>query len=309
MVITVTLNTAIDKTYTVENFVIDRVHRPIETKSTAGGKGINVARVLKELGREALATGFVGGYNGDRIVEGLDREGIRHHFVRTAEESRICIAVVDPINRTQTEINENGLPVRPHDLKRLKELIEKELGSAQYIVLSGHAPPGVPDDFYAELIRIAHKHNVKALLDASGAHLKEGLAAQPFMVKPNVAELSSLRGRELLTREEILHAAKGLINSGTNVVAVSMGRSGCVTTDGKRSWQATPPEIPFVSAVGSGDALVAAWIDAMMSDLDLPEALRAGTAAGAANAMSFGAGFCSREQIETLKDKVHVVEL
>ncbi|MDO8588737.1 MAG: 1-phosphofructokinase [Armatimonadota bacterium] len=309
MIITVTLNTAIDKTYTVENFVIDRVHRPVETKSTAGGKGINVARVLKELGRDALATGFIGGSNGDKIIEGLDGEGIRHDFVRTGGESRICIAVVDPINRTQTEVNENGPEATPEDLQALKSVLERDIGGADFLVLSGNARPGVPDDFYADLIAIAHRHNVRAVLDASGPHLREGVAAGPFMVKPNVAELSSLRGKELLTREEIVHAAKSLVAAGTSVVVVSMGRAGCVATDGKHSWQAAPPEIPFVSAVGSGDALVAAFIDAVLSGLDIPEAVRSGTAAGAANAMTFGAGFCTRESIEALKDKVQVVEV
>ncbi|MDO8629835.1 MAG: 1-phosphofructokinase [Phycisphaerales bacterium] len=309
VIITVTLNTAIDKTYTVENFVIDRVHRPVETKSTAGGKGINVARVLKELGREALATGFIGGNNGDKIIEGLDGEGIRHDFVRTAGESRICVAIVDPINRTQTEVNEIGPEAAPEDLRALKSALERDIAGADFIVLSGNARPGVPDDFYADIIALARRHNVRAVLDASGAHLSKGVAAGPFMVKPNVAELSSLRGRELLTREEIVHAAKALIASGTSVVVVSMGRAGCIATDGKRSWQAAPPEIQFVSAVGSGDALVAAFIVATLSGLDVPEAVRAGMAAGAANAMTFGAGFCTRESIETLKDRVHVVEI
>ncbi|MDO8682193.1 MAG: 1-phosphofructokinase [Armatimonadota bacterium] len=309
MIITVTLNTAIDKTYTVENFVLDRVHRPIDMKSTAGGKGINVARVLKELGRDAVAAGFIGGCNGDRIIEGLDREGIRHDFVRIAGESRICIAIVDPVKGAQTEINEIGPEALPGDLQTLASKLERMMPSAQYLVLSGNAPPGTPDDFYAHLIEIARRHDVKTALDTSGPHLRQGITAGPYIIKPNVAELSMLRGRELLTREEILHAAKGLVMAGTGVVIVSMGRAGCVATDGKRSWQATPPEIPFVSAVGSGDALVAAAIDALLAGSDIPEAIRAGTAAGAANAMTFGAGFCSKESIITLKDKVHVAEI
>jgi tagatose 6-phosphate kinase len=309
VIITVTLNTAVDKTYTVENFAIDRVHRPTEMKSTAGGKGINVARVLKELGRDVLATGFVGGCNGDRIIDGLEREGIRSSFIRTEEESRICIAVVDPLNGTQTEINENGPTVSADELQALRSLLEQGLQSASHIVLAGFPPPGAPEDFYAEIVQIARRHGVKAVLDASGPYLAAGIAASPFMVKPNVAELSALRGRELLTREEILQAAKSLTASGVEIVLVSMGRAGCVATDGKRSWQATPPEIPFVSAVGSGDAMVAASIDAMLAGLDLPEAIRAATAAGAANATTFGAGFCSRESIETLKERVHVVEI
>ena len=306
MIVTVTLNTAVDKTYTVENFVLNHVHRPVEAKSTAGGKGINVARVLKELGRDVIATGFIGGCNGDRIVDGLNAEGIAHDFVRTVEESRICIAVIDAANGTQTEVNESGPSVRPEDCEALKSMVAALVPGAEALILSGSAPPGVPDDFYAELIDIARRSNVKAALDASGVHLKEGLTAGPFLVKPNVVELSGLKGREFLTREEILHSAKSLINSSTNVVIVSMGRAGCIGTDGKHAWQATPPEIPFVSAVGSGDSMLAAAMDALLSGADIPDALRVGTAAGAANAMTFGAGFLSKESVLDLKDNVHV---
>jgi len=309
MIVTVTLNTALDKTYTVENFVLDRVHRPTETKATAGGKGINVARVLKEFGRDVLATGFVGGCNGDKVIAGLDQEGINHDFVRIAGESRICVAVVDLANGTQTEVNENGPEVQPEELRALKSKVESLMPSAEWLVLSGNAPPGAPADFYAELIEIARRCDVRTALDASGLHLQEGVAAGPFIVKPNVAELSALVGRELLTLEEMLEAARSLIHMGVNIVIVSMGRAGCVATDGNRSWQAAPPEIPFVSAVGSGDALLAAVIDSLLSGSDVPEAVRHGVAAGAANAMTYGAGFCAKHSIMTLKDKVIVTEV
>jgi len=309
MIVTVTLNTALDKTYTVENFVLDRVHRPTEAKVTAGGKGINVARVLKELGRDTLATGFVGGCNGDKVIAGLDQEGLKHDFVRIAGESRICVAIVDPANGTQTEVNENGPDVQPEDLRALKSKVESFMPSAEWLILSGNAPPGAPAGFYAELIEIARRRDVRTALDASGPHLQEGVAAGPFMVKPNVAELSALTGRELLTLEEITQAAKSLSHTGVSIVIVSMGRAGCVATDGRRSWQAAPPEIPFVSAVGSGDALVAAVVDSLLSGCDIPEALRAGVAAGAANATTYGAGFCAKDSIMALKDRVLVTEV
>jgi tagatose 6-phosphate kinase len=309
VVVTVTLNTAIDKTYTVESFVLDRVHRPIDVKSAAGGKGINVARVLKELGRSAVASGFIGGCNGDKIIEGLDQEGITHDFVRIAGESRICIAIVDRIAGTQTEVNENGPDITPEEWQALRLKIEGLLPSAKYLVLSGFAPPGAPTSFYADMINIARRYDVKTALDASGPHLREGVAAGPFVVKPNIAELSALTGRELLTREEILQVARSLVTSGVKVVVVSMGRAGSIATDGVTSWQAIPPEIPFASAVGSGDALVAAMIDAFLSGADVPEAMRVGTAAGTANAMTFGAGFCTLDSIKSLEDKVQITQI
>lgn len=309
MIVTVTLNAAVDKTYKVENFALDRVHRPSEEITVAGGKGINVARVLKELGQKPVATGFVGGANGRIITLGLDDEGILHEFVQVHGESRLCIAVVDPTNGTQTEVNENGPGVNENELGELRRRLSKLLRKADYLVLSGSAPPGVPDDFYAEAIGMAHSAGIRTVLDASGNHLQHGIKAMPFMVKPNEVELSAIVGRELLTLEEIINAAKDLAGTGIPVVVVSLGRSGGIITDGERVWHARPPEIKFISAVGSGDAMVAAIIDGIIHNLDLPDCLRIGTAAGAGNAASYGAGFVKKEQIDRLLDGVVVEEL
>ena len=309
MIITVTLNAAVDKTYTVENFTLDRVHRPSAQKSVAGGKGINVGRVLHTLGQSVIATGFVGGYNGGLITSGLESEGIAHDFVQTDGESRICIAIVDPVNRTQTEVNENGPEVGLEEVDALHSKIESLLPRASHLVLSGSAPPGVPADFYARVIESARAADVLTVLDSSGEHFRLGVTALPNMVKPNVAELSGYMGAELYTIEEILQGAMGLTKLGIRLVVVSMGRAGALATDGEAAWQAAPPEIDFVSAVGSGDALVAAFLDALTRGAEVPEALRAGTAAGAANAMVYGAGFCSAESIEALKPGVQVTRL
>lgn len=309
LIVTVTLNAAVDKTYRVENFGLDRVHRPSEEKTVAGGKGINVARVLKELGQEPLATGYVGGANGRIITSGLHSESIPYDFISVNGESRLCIAVVDPINRTQTEVNEIGPAVGPDELGELRRKLAELVHGADYLVISGSAPPGVPDDFYAEAIGIARTAGVKTVLDASGDHLRQGVKAMPFMVKPNEAELSALVGRELLTFEEIIGAAKDLAQTGIPIVVVSLGRSGGIITDGRRAWQAKPPEIEFVSAVGSGDAMVAATLDAFIRGADLPECLRVGTAAGAANASTYGAGFVTKDQIWRLLEGVVVEEL
>ncbi|MBI2844885.1 MAG: 1-phosphofructokinase [Armatimonadetes bacterium] len=309
MVITVTLNAAVDKTYTVQNYTLDRVHRPSAEKSVAGGKGINVARVLHTLGRDVLATGFVGGYNGDIILSGLDQERIPHDFVRTGGESRICIAVVDPVNGTQTEVNENGPEISPEEVEALESKLQSLLGRASFLILSGSAPPGVPGDFYVRAIRRAKAAGVRVLLDSSGEHFRAGAEEVPDIIKPNVAELSAYVGSELLTVGEILNAAKELTKLGIGLVVISMGRSGALATDGRAAWQAAPPEIEFVSAVGSGDALVAAVIDALLRGESVSEALKAGTAAGAANAMVYGAGFCSAEAIASLEQAVRLVRL
>lgn len=301
MVVTVTPNTAIDITYTIEGFTLDRVHRPSAVRTVAGGKGINVSRVLATLGRNAIATGFVGGSTGNAILEKIAGEGLSHDFVRVRGESRLCIAVVDPTRSTQTEVNENGPVIGANEVAAMMDKIVELLPGRQYITLCGSCPPGVPTSFYGDIIQAARKRGVKAVLDTSGEHLTEALKAKPFMVKPNVAELSQIAGREMLTIEEIARSAKSLKQFGVSITAVTMGRSGAIATDGVRTWHATPPEIKFASAVGSGDAFLAAFLDALMSGLAVPDALVSGTAAGAANATTYGAGFCSEESIMEIR--------
>ena len=304
MILTVTPNAGIDKTYTVECFGLDRVHRPTATRAVPGGKGINVVRVLKELGRAGLATGFVGGRTGEAILEGLAAEGIPHDFVSVKEESRLCIAIIDSSSGRQTKLNEIGPRITPDEVKRMLDKVTDLLPGTEFIVLCGNAPPGVPTSFYGDIIRMAARAGVKSILDTSGEHLREAIKAGPFMFKPNTAELSELAGHELLTLEEISRAAKSLKQYGVEITAVSMGRSGAMVTDGVQTWQATPPEIRFASAVGSGDSFVAAFLDSLLVGDSLASALAAGTAAGAANATTYDAGFCSKDSIIELRQGV-----
>ena len=310
MILTVTPNAAMDITYTVEGFSLDRVHRPSATRTVPGGKGINVSRVLKELGRQSIATGFVGGQTGEAIIKGLDEEGIIHDFVRVKDESRLCIAIVDPTNGTQTELNENGPEIKDDEIDLILEKIKKNLSGATHIVLCGSCPPGVPTSFYGDIINIARDADVKAVLDTSNDHLRAAVKASPYMLKPNLAELSQLVGRELFTLEEICTAAKSLKNMyGISITAVTMGRSGAIVTDGTQVWKAIPPEICFASAVGSGDSFVAAFIHSMLDGGSLEDALGLATAAGAANATTYGAGFCNKESIMKILQGVALTNL
>lgn len=306
MILTVTLNTAVDKTYTVENFRIDRVHRPSSWRMVAGGKGINVARVYRELGGEALATGYAGGHNGDFIREELIQEGLPFDFVATEDESRVCIAILDPASKTQTELNEVGPEISEDEYRRLMLKYESLIVGAEFVMLSGSAPPGVHDTVYREMIEIARRHDVRCVLDASGNPLAEGVKAKPFMVKPNLHELSDVLGRQLATVEEAAGAARDFVEGGIEIVMVTFGRDGALVAVKDGIWWARPPEIPFVSAVGSGDALAAAFVYSLAMGRSIPDALRLGTGAGAANATAFGAGFCSREDILRLAGQTEV---
>lgn len=309
LIITLTLNTSVDKTYTVENFAVDGIFRPSEVVVSAGGKGINVARMLATLGVNALATGFAGGHNGEMIEAGLQAEGIDYDFVRTRGESRLCIKIADPVNRTGTEVNETGPEIGDGEIEALSVRTVGLLANAGHVVLSGSAPPGVPADFYARIISAARTAGVVTVLDSSGEHFTEGIKAGPDIVKPNVSELSDYVGHPLDTFQDVLAGARTLVSSGVGTVIVSMGRSGAIATDGVDNWHASSPEIEFASAVGSGDTMLAAFLWAISGGESLDSALAAGTAAGAGNAMTYGPAFCSLECFEELRPQVKLTRL
>ncbi len=306
MILTVTLNAAIDKTYRVERFSLDRVHRPDEWRIAAGGKGINVARVFQALGGNATATGFLGGFNGRFIADSLKSEGIQADFVRTRNESRVCIAIVDPIALTQTEVNESGPEISSSEVRKLKRTFERLIKDRDwsFVTLSGSIPPGVPSSIYADLIDIARSTGTRAVLDASGEALRLGVGAVPWMLKPNIHELSYLIGQELREFTEAENAAREILKSGVDVIVVTGGKDGCICVVRDQVWRAKPPQVPFVSAVGSGDSFLGGFLRTVELDRPMEEALRIGTAAGAANAASYGAGFVTSKQIIDLTERV-----
>ena len=302
-ILSVTLNAAVDKTYTVPGFALDRVHRPTEMRVSAGGKGINVARVYRTLGGEAEATGFLGGTNGDYLARALQAEGIPDRCVRVAGESRICIAILDPLAGTQTEINENGPQVSPDECDALLARLRELLPGYEAVVLSGSIPPGVSSGIYAEIIQMAQAADVPAILDASGASLAQGVAASPFLAKPNVHELAVLN----VGGDGWGSSAQAVRRKfGVELAIVTGGLRGAVMASAAGVWEAIPPPVAVVSAVGSGDSLTAAFLWSYRQHGDLPEALRVGVAAGAANAQTSGPGFCTREQILALAPRVQV---
>lgn len=307
MLLTVTLNAAVDKLYTVVGFALDRVHRPAEMRVFAGGKGINVARLYRTLGGDVRATGFLGGSNGEWLRQSMDAEGIAGDFVPVSAESRLCMAIIDPDAGTQTEINENGPEVTFEECNRLLNFLRELLPGSDAVVLSGSIPPGTPPNIYRDMIRMAQdEFGVKAILDASGEPLKLGVTASPFLVKPNVHELAALE----IDGDGWGGSAQALCDKYRLPLAMITGGSrGAVVASDEGVWEAAPPAIDLVSAVGSGNSLTAAFFWALVQEWPLPEALKLGVAAGAANATTYGSGFCSREQIFALADKTTVTKL
>src|SRR5213079_2006353 len=214
VIVTVTMNAAIDRTLTVPNFQRGQRHRASGGLTLAGGKGINIARALKRLGVPVVATGLAGGRTGMRIVEELTGEAILNDFVRIADESRTSTAVVDPTGGSYTEINEWAPHVEPDELALLLDKVEYLSRGADFVVFSGSLPRGVADGFYAEAIRDLNRRHVRAVLDAEGSPLRLGAEAEPFLVSPNQGEAEGLVGQELNDQEDFTMALDRIADVG-----------------------------------------------------------------------------------------------
>lgn len=309
MILCVNANAALDKTVVVEDFRLNAIHRPQEVIVLPGGKGANVARVLRTLGEEVVVTGWTGGHAGRFIEEALRAEGIESAFVDTGVESRTCLSIVDHQAGTVTEIYERGAALTEENVAALKQWFQHNVGHYALVTLSGSLPPGVPVDFYAELSQMAQAAGVPALLDSSGQALATGLEAGPTLVKPNRKEFLELVGLKEEESEQIARMAGEMADrTGTNVL-VSLGAEGAVLANGNNVWLAQPPEVTAVSAVGSGDALLAGIGYGWVRGWAPKELLRCGVAAGTANTLLLGAGRLQRPAFEKILPQVRVQAL
>jgi 1-phosphofructokinase family hexose kinase len=312
VIVTVTLNAALDRTLTVPNVQLGQRHRASQGLTLAGGKGINVARALKRLDVPVVATGLAGGRTGMRIIEELTSEAILNDFVRIADESRTSTAVVDPTAGTYTEINEWGPHVEPEELVILLEKISYLARGADVVVFAGTLPRGVAESFYAEAIRDLNRRNVRVVLDSEGSPLRLGVEAEPFLVTPNQREAEGLVGQEFNDDEDYLMAVDRIADMGArNVLVTAEARSfGLFREDRKRHrFRAIAPRVEPVSAVGSGDVLLAAFLAARLADRPLEDSLRHAVAAGAASTLEVGAGRFEPREAGRLQGSVDVREL
>jgi len=297
MIITVTLNAAIDKTLGVPNFRLGRRHRAVEQSSMAGGKGVNVARALKALGRPVIATGFAGGPTGTRIIEQLTDDHILNDFVRIREESRMSTAVVDPTSGEQTEINERGPAVTEAELELFVDKLLYLAQGAAMCVVSGSVPGGVDPGLYARLVGELRKMDVFTVIDAEGEPMRLATRAGPDVVSPNELEAEELVGHEFADAEDRATAVAEIVDMGAHEAFMTMpdGALALLGTDTdatrpRELVRATLDPLDAVSTVGSGDAFLAGWVAARYEDRPAHECLRFGVACGAESTQHFGAG-------------------
>jgi 1-phosphofructokinase family hexose kinase len=311
MIVTVTLNAALDRTLTVPNFQRGQRHRASGSLTLAGGKGINVARALKQLNVPVVATGLAGGRTGTRIVEELTTEAILNDFVRIVDESRTSTAVVDPMAGTHTEINEWGPEVEPEELGMLVEKLHYLARGADMVVFAGTLPRGVDDSFYAEAIRDLNRRGVQTVLDSDGEPLRLGTEAEPWLVSPNQGEAESLVGLEFHEDQDFNRAVNDIADLGARNVLISH-ESGCFALVREertvRRFQASLPRIDPIAAVGAGDVLLAGFLAARFEGRPPEDALRHAVAAAAASTQEVGAGRFEPREVGQLAAGVRVAE-
>ena len=312
MIITVTLNAAIDKSLSVPNVRLGRRHRTVEQRTLPGGKGVNVARTLKTLGQPVIATGFAGGPTGTRIVEALTAESILNDFVRIREESRTNTAVYDPTTGEQTEINERGPEVSAAEIELFRDKLLYLARGAEMVVFAGSLPRGVEADIYATLVRELRRMGVTTVVDADGDPMRHAVRAEPDVISPNVPEAEELVGHEFNDDDDRVTAVHEMVQLGAReaIVTLADGCVACLRVDGEpvlhRAW-ITPKEV--VAAVGSGDAFLAGYVAARYAGSDGPECLRYAVACGAESIKRLGAGLVDPRAVDRLLGEIEVQRL
>lgn len=309
MITTVTLNVAVDKLYIVEELFPETVMRVKEVQNTAGGKGLNVTRVAAQAGEPVRALGFVGGYNGKYVRAMLETQGVETCFTEIDGETRSCINVRSLASGKHTEFLEPGTPVTAQQAEQFYQEYQKALSLSSIVTISGSVPVGTPQGFYGRLIAAAKEAGVRVILDTSGSLLGEGIAAVPYMIKPNTDEIAQLMGKKINSREELIAAAKQLHDSGIAYVVVSLGKEGALMVCGEGVFLAVPPDVPVINTVGCGDSMVAAFAVGLTRGYPAQKLLAFANAVSTSNAQSMKTGNIVPADINDLEKLVQITEI
>ena len=309
MILTVTANPTVDKGFHIERIVKNEKLRARAVRRDPGGGGINVSRVIKRLGGETTAYALAGGATGKLLERLLTRERIRFHLTEVEDETRINFTVTEDSTDHQLRFLLPGPKVKQKEYERfINEVVNIRLAPS-LCVLSGSLPPGIADDFYFRLIRKFNRRKVRCLLDASGKALRKGLKAGPFMIKPNLKELSQFAKAKLSSKQSIRKAALQMLNYNIEMVVVSLGGEGAMLITQKETLYAVPPKVEPISVVGAGDSMVAGMALKIAQGGSNSEILRFGVAAGTAAVLSPGTELCRKEEFKKILPKVRIESL
>jgi 1-phosphofructokinase family hexose kinase len=305
LIVTLTINPAIDRTISVDRLAFEDRAYIKSSGETAGGRGINAAEVIHAFGGDTVAVLTSGGDSGKRLESLLIAQGLRIAVAPIAHETRTNLTITDRHGLT-VNLNEPGPELSKSEVARVEKTLRESLGNARWLMLCGSLAPGVPVSFYAKAIAIARQKKVKTLLHAGGDALREGIEARPTVVTPNQQEAERLLGRTLLTRTHWLEAAGQIRKMGPESVVLSLGSRGAIGAFADGLYEAMPPRVDAVCPIGAGDALTAAYVWSMLRKTDAPDALRWGVAAGTASALLPGMAFGSLAQTQDMYKQVEL---
>ncbi|AIF44326.1 hexose kinase [Virgibacillus sp. SK37] len=310
MILTITLNPSVDISYHLpDEFKLDTVNRVTDVSKTAGGKGLNVTRVLKQLGEDVAATGFLGGNLGEFIHEELRTMDVKDFYVSIAGQTRNCIAVLH--EGQQTEILESGPEISQEEATIFLDKMEEYLHQADYITISGSLPKGLKFSYYNDVLTITGKTKTPVLLDTKGELLKRVLEneTKPFLIKPNQSELADLIGRELTTEVAVAEALQRDVLRDIPWIVVTLGADGAVVKHTNTLYYAQIPKVKAVNPVGSGDSVIAGFASGLARNLRGEELIKYGLTMGVLNAMQEKTGYIDTTKIDWCMKEIKVEEM
>jgi len=303
MIYTITLNPALDRQMWIEDIKYDESNRITREATYAGGKGIDVSRVLANFGADNVALGFVGGFPGEELEGRLLNDGVRCNFTYISTNTRTNIILNDEKTQSQTLFTAMGPEIQPHDLMRLIKQIQS-LSNPEYVIISGSLPIGVQPAFYNKLIDISKEIGATVVFDTDGKAMRVGLSSKPHIIKPNIHELERLVDKKLKDIKDIAEEARTICKKGINTVLVSMGAKGMLCVNSKEEYWASPPPIDVKNTIGAGDSSVAGFVLALKEGRSLKDALAFAVAAGTATTTRPGTAVCLPEDVEGIFPKV-----
>ena len=289
MILTVSLNPAIDKTCKIDSLACGKVNRLKEVHEFAGGKGINVTRILRLLDADVIATGFLGGYNGNFIEKAVEKVKAEPAFIHISSNTRVNTNIIED-NGNVTEILENGPVITERERALFLSEYEKQLDRCSTVVISGSLPAGIELDFYNRLIKKAKEKDKMIIVDTSSYPLKNAIMVKPNMIKPNINEMEFLVGKELSNPSIIADEAKKLVKEGIEHVVVSMGKRGSIYVGANRAFWAISPSLDVVNTVGCGDAMVAAYAYGFDNKKNIVDIIKLAVGVSAANTLTAESG-------------------
>ncbi len=309
MIYTLTLNPALDRTLLVENLAFEDSNRVKKELRYAGGKGIDVSRVINELGGNSIALGFVGGYDGMELEGRLINEGINCDFVKIADETRINVFIKNKEDGKRTSLHAKGPKVSPSELALLYNKIKDLNPVPSWFVMSGSLPLGVSNNIYTQLTRLLRNKITKVFLDSDGMPLKKGLASIPFAVKPNAFELERLAGKKLKNQKQIITFGMKLIEKGISYVLISLGEKGMILVSKNEVLKGVSPRVKEKSTIGAGDSSVAGFIYAYERNKQISDCLKMAVSCGTATVLTPGTALCKKEDVKRIIKKVRIENL